>query len=972
MKAIVFSFLLIAADIYSQNQLVNESLASCSLPSNWSLNAETGSYGFSIMKSSLMPQSDATCSIVYQQTNKTDNSPRKFSIATQDYSIFRYQSYRLTYGLRLIRTLNSSTLKLYALSNGSRMLIQSFNADVVQNGVVLVTQSIDIPVNSNVSKLKFEFEYEANGNDNNSLILIDNLLLSGPDNDDCNRAVEIRLDEPCLSGNNIGANFSGPVVNCTGTYTQSLWYKLVSDYTGWVLLKTEAGFNDAINVFQGTCTNLNNLNCFNQDEFGFGGERNYIQLTAGTVYYFRVLRQTNFYGRDDLSNLCFSISKKTPNLPANDLCTASKLVTINTPCLQEVNKQATFDQPTPSLNERSRADVWYQFTPNSTKPLEILSKANFADVITLYKGDCNQLTEVKCEDLGSKLIFSNPIPGTKYFAQVSGYFSTIEGNLCLEVTERSTAKPVNDECNTALSLTLGQNCTTLSNLNSTYSTIKGSCIVYSTPDIWYQFVAPVEREIGLQIQSGFMFNYTLYVGTCSKLTEVVCGLQPDPCQGIIPIRNLTPGQTYFLQISTAAHPVKFNEASLCVKADALSKFQKPNPLSLYLTTECLHGVLGQVHYTANGGVSPYQYYGPSSQEWYLPGQKIEAFIEDANGCRDFETVIIDCNTPVRCKSSNLDILVKTECLKDSIGRQTGQVKLQITGSGGSGAYFIYGTQDGSILNHEDPYQIVLIDSDSCFVIEEGKVYCPPFNCSQSTLKITSDYECIDSLLKARLNLTVSGNLGGISLQGNQNGDLLSTGESFQAIVTDAAGCSATTSGEIICHFDSCVYSKPNLWVNYDCLKDPSGNNTGKALLSVKAGSKVGIMSISGNQDGDTLNHNDIFSVISTDSFGCSLETKGIIQCIPVSSNGLQDDSDMNIFPNPCENEFYLSWKDESFSKASFTLFNNEGKKLFSGQIIPEPGNNHLMKFSSGQLKSSVYYLKIYNDKLSNLLRFVKI
>lgn len=105
MKAIVFSFLLIAADIYSQNQLVNESLASCSLPSNWSLNAVTGSYGFSIMKSSLMPQSDATCSIVYQQTNKTDNSPRKFSIATQDYSIFRYQSYRLTYGLRLIRTL---------------------------------------------------------------------------------------------------------------------------------------------------------------------------------------------------------------------------------------------------------------------------------------------------------------------------------------------------------------------------------------------------------------------------------------------------------------------------------------------------------------------------------------------------------------------------------------------------------------------------------------------------------------------------------------------------------------------------------------------------------------------------------------------------------------------------------------------------------------------------------------------------
>lgn len=972
MKKLILLVTVCISNINAQNLIVSEQFSACALPDKWSLETESGPYSFAVIKSNLMPQADATCTIVYQQTDKNNTAFRKFSISTKAYSLFKYANYKLAFGLRFVKAGASSQLKLYSLIDGSKTLLQTYNNDVVQNGIVLVNQSLDLQVPSNKQTIQFIFEYESNGNDVNTVLLIDNLSLNGPDNDDCSRAVDITLDAACLSGNNTGAVLSGPKVLCEGTYSQALWYKLNSNYTGSIRVQSRAGFNDAISIFEGSCANLTDLQCINTDEYGFGGEDNHFNIEAGKSYYFRIAKQTNYYGRDDLNDLCISVIKENPIYPIPDFCSQSKLLSINNACLVDNNKQARFDNPEPSLNLRSRADVWYHFIPTSSNALEIISNANFADVLTIYRGECNQLTEVQCEHLGNKTSLQNPSANTKYYVQVSGYFSTIEGDLCVEVKEKTNTKPAHDDCMNATAIILGQTCVQAQNVNSQASATKSSCMVYAAPDIWYSFIAPSEKEVALFIQSGFMFNYALYEGPCNKLTEITCGKQPDPCNGHLAIKGLIAGKTYYLQISSIVHPLRVSESSICVKIDPLSQVTPFQSLDLTLSTSCVHGVLGRINYTASGGNLPYQYTGPSTDEFFLPGSKIEAFIEDASGCRDFASLTVQCSPPEKCKNSDLDIQVKTTCLKDSIGRQTGMVTLEFEGKGGSGAYYYYGTTNGSILQHGETYEVVLIDSDSCYIIEEGKINCPPFDCSQSVLRLEADYECIDTLLKARLNLSVSGDLGGYTLSGNQSGELLDQGSTFKTTVTDAAGCSLQISGEIKCQFDSCAYSRPELKVDYTCLTDANGDRTGKAVLKVLASSYAGGLILKGNQDGDTLSNLESYNIHLTDTFGCSLSSTGIIECLPVNTDTETKVNILRLYPNPADKKIVIQTLAANNADLQFTLYNSNGKSFYCQMTKEISQSIQTFVIPVEQLPSGIYYLKAQNKTTSDILRFVKL
>ncbi len=971
MKNIICLLIMSIPFLHAQNFITSEQFAACSLPAQWSLKTEEGTYGFSIIKSSLMPSYDASCSIVYTQGNKSDNSAKKFSISTKEFDLFAYDQYSFSYGLKFTKTNPNSSLKLYAIIDGVSSLMQTFTSDVTQSGVVLITQNLSINTSGSNRKMKFTFEYAADGNDYNSLILIDNLSLYGPDNDDCSRAVAIQLDKPCLAGNNTGAFFTGPPAKCTGTYTQGLWYKFISNYSGFIKINTLAGFNDAVSVYEGTCPSLNDLACFNTDEYGFEGERNYIQVESGKTYYFRVARQYGYYGRDDVGDLCISVQKLDPTPPANDHCANSIPVLINSNCTIQQNISADFTNPVPSLNNKSRADVWYSFKATTTQSLEIISHADFADVLTIYKGNCNQLEEVKCEDLGGKMVLSNPVLNGDYFIQVSGYFSTVEGHLCLEVKTKSPDKPANEDCPTAKAINLNQVCQATSTINSIKSNIKPSCVVYSAPDVWYSFVAPAEKNVALIIESGFLYNWAVYSGTCTSLQEFACGKTPDPCSGFISLTGLVAGKTYYLQIIAAVNPLKASEGALCVRIDELSKTTPYTKLKLQLQVECLHGVLGKVNYLASGGTGQYKYEGPSSNDIFYPGTTAEAFIEDEAGCRDFDKVSIDCSPPAKCKNSTLDITLNSECLVDNIGRQTGEVILHINGKGGSGAYFIYGTQDGAKLKHGDSYQVIIIDSDSCYVIEEGKINCPPFDCSQSKLSATANYVCVDTLLKAILQIDIKGNLGNYNLTGNKTGDLLDQGQHFETVVIDEAGCSSSTSGDITCKFDSCAYSRPNLVVSYHCITDTLGNPTGKAIMNILAESHAGGILISGNQNGDTLNNLDHYTVQFSDAFGCTLSQSGDINCITVANHNVLNTKETNFHPNPANDQLIINIPQNKDTEIELTIFDSAGNLISKQKSNPISKQNTIIlnidKYPSGFL-----YVKMEGKQFFDIIRFIKI
>lgn len=968
MKKIIFFVFVSIQFISAQNQIAYEQFSACSLPTNWNLLIEKGTSGFSIVKSNLFPSSDATCSIVYNQTSSTNGGDKKFSITTKEFDLYAYDQYVLNFGLRFVNTNTNNKLTVYAVIDGNQQVVQTYTKDIIQNGLVVVNQSVSFNSTNSSKKAKFIFEYQTSGIDFNSLVIIDNLSLAGPDNDDCARAVSIELDKNCLSGNSTGAFITGPTAQCTGNFTQGLWYKYQSTFSGKLKIETKASYNDAVSVFEGSCMNLKDLKCFNKDEYGFEGETNYLDVEAGKSYFIRVAKQIGYYGREDIGDLCVGIKKQDPVYPPHDLCDSKKLITINSNCISETNIAAGFDNPVPSLNDKSRADVWYNFRTSSTKDLEIISHADFADVLTVFKGTCTQLVEVKCEDLGGKLLLESPTINTDYFIQVSGYFSSIEGHLCMEVKDHSTIKPTNEDCITSKAILLNTACQTSTTINSLKSTIKPSCVVYNAPDVWYSFVAPVEKSISLDIQAGFLFHYGIYSGNCTNLTEIACGKTPDPCAGPIVINGLEAGKTYYLQILAAVNPLKAIEGDICVRIDELSKATPFIPIDLNLQIDCLHGVLGQVSYTVSGGKGNHTYTGPGANEILYPGTQIEAFVEDESGCRDFVKTSVDCQAPARCKNSTLDLEIVSECLIDQIGRQTGEVILHINGKGGSGAYYLYGTPNGSKLSHGDTYQIIIIDSDSCYVIEEGRINCPPFDCSQSKLSITADYTCVDTLLKAILTISASGNLGTLSLTGNRTGDQLSQGEKYSVQAEDEAGCSVKVEGEIKCNFDSCAYARPNLLVNYECVVDSNGNRSGHAILHVNSTSYAGGIKILGNRDGDTLRHLDSYSVQMVDSFGCSITKSGEIDCLPVSTNGVDNFNGLLLVPNPANDRVTIYFKRQLPKDINYLLFDSNGNLLGKGSL----NSSQNFDLNIKDFPSGVIYIKLLGNSFFDIIRFIKI
>lgn len=90
-------------------------------------------------------------------------------------------------------------------------------------------------------------------------------------------------------------------------------------------------------------------------------------------------------------------------------------------------------------------------------------------------------------------------------------------------------------------------------------------------------------------------------------------------RGSIKISSLSPNTTYLLQIIANSNPIKVNEGDICVRIDESSKSISTNPLSLNLSTECLHGVLTRVNYSTSGGKGNISYVGPSSNELFLMG-----------------------------------------------------------------------------------------------------------------------------------------------------------------------------------------------------------------------------------------------------------------------------------------------------------------------------------------------------------------
>lgn len=941
-----------------------EAFSDCVVPSGWSTKTITGSYGFDLFNNDQSYGFSKGCMLTYKQTDFSNTSRRTFQLISPEFSLATGVNYYLVFNYRFVRPATAALTLSYDGPKGKvNISIPAAND--------FLPYYYPISSVNNLPKIKFTFEYDAVGNDLGNQLYVDDILFIA-DNGDCSRAQNINLDNQTLFGHSMPYTFylSGGQ-SCPGEYQSNIWYKYASDYSGLLEINTTAEYNNNLNVYEGLCNNLIPIQCSNADEFGFAGERIELQVQQGKTYYFKISKKINDFGKDNgIHSIQLKKLTASKPKPINDICSQVQDLVLNQDCLKSNNYNAEIGSKIPSSNTRSRADVWYRFTSNDTRPVQFITSSDFAEVIALYKGSCNNLQELQVEDFGNKLSFT-PAASTVYFIQVSGYFSSIEGNLCAELTQVNSIKPVNDECLGSVAIPLNASCNEVQFYNNNKSSKKPSCVVYHSPDIWYSFIASAEKEVNILIQAGFIYNWAVYEGPCANLSELYCGNSPDPCDGSIRLKGLTAGKTYYLQIMSSTVPLKAGEGKLCVKIEEPSKSTNYEKLRLSLNTECLHGVLTRVkNYSITGGNPNYSYYGPESTDFFRPGEEISAFAEDVNGCRSFVNTEALCKGGSKCKNSNLDLGLTLDCIKDSIGRQNGEVILNYSGLGGSGAYYYYGTNKGIKLKDGDSYQVILIDSDSCFVIESGKVNCPEFTCAQSNLKISATYDCIDTLLKAKLNLKVSDALGSFTISGNQDGDLLNQNDDFTATVLDQAGCSSQALGKVICDFDSCAYARPDLKVEYKCLIDSNGVRNGKAEMIVIGVSKAGGEQFTGNKPGDILFHGDSFKVVMKDAFGCALIREGVVNCVISQINYQNPDKKFYLYPNPANNHIIVYFEINNFKPIYINLINKEGKLISRNKLVPYHEKNEF-KLSLENFNSGIYYVQILEEENTYFLKLIK-
>jgi hypothetical protein len=208
---------------------------------------------------------------------------------------------------------------------------------------------------------------------------------------------------------------------------------------------------------------------------------------------------------------------------------------------------------------------WYTFVGDG-QITTISSTASFDHEMSISSGSCGTLSSIIClDDSGSGGTESHTfttVNGTTYFVYIAHYLSGSTTTGTFTISRSCTpapTPPANDNCNTAIPLTINSSCTygTYTTLGATASTTPSTppapgCASYSGGDVWFSFVVPANGIVTVDTQAGGITDSGMawYTGTCGALTLLECD-DDDSTNGsmsMITRTGLTPGSTIYVRV----------------------------------------------------------------------------------------------------------------------------------------------------------------------------------------------------------------------------------------------------------------------------------------------------------------------------------------------------------------------------------------------------------------------------------------
>jgi hypothetical protein len=649
-------------------------------------------------------------------------------------------------------------------------------------------------------QMRVVFEYD-DGQDWGWWAGFDNIKVTGNGeaNDICTKATTLVTGADCKVADNLTALLEGPNPACTGKASTGLWYTWQADFGGVGRVELFSQYNAVVEVFTGTCDNLQPVLCYNRDEHGFYGEWMHFAAQNAQKYLFRVSNIESGFGARR-GYMCTAVKQATgfPVLPSNDLCANATDLAVNGPCTPGYNYFTEITQ-IPTLNERARADVWYKFTAPAlaaNELLEFTSNANFSDIITLYSGGCSGLNEIASNHYGASLKLPALVTGQTYFVQVAGNFATIEGGLCAQMVRKTANAPTNDLCSSAASVTLGNSCSAGNNEHAGFSGKTPSCVVSVERDVWFKFTAPTSGAVQLNSGASFQHVMAVWSGSCGDLQQVFCAENPTRCEGYKTVGSLTPGQVYFVQIAAQVGITGSNFGDICLKILDGNTAADYTPMSLQVVESCNGNNLATLQVSVAGGALPYTYEGAVNGQTVTSGESYLCIVKDAAGCeRSFYAVTKACDGAVTCALTAGLTAIQPTCPGSSNG------SLQAIVVGGPAPYtYLWSNGSTQELNSGiggGTYSLTVTDAVGCSSIATDTLVNP----AALSAVPTSILQPGQGLSDGAIFLDIAGGSGTYTYAWSRNGVFLVASEDltnaaagdYVLVVTDGNNCTASFS-----------------------------------------------------------------------------------------------------------------------------------------------------------------------------------
>jgi SprB-like repeat protein/type IX secretion system substrate protein len=703
--------------IENSTNIVVENFNSCSMPNGWSSQIQTGDDGwqFGLFNNGNSPSNSMNGScFAYFDDNilGPDSAFSTVLLISPEFSGIEFANYNLDFDLIFRKNAPDDRFSVWVWEGNESHLVHTFTEGVAGPQIDSFEQvRINLsPYRSQTMRVVFSYE---DGQDWGWWAGIDNVKISGYGeiNDLCAHAVDLSTGSNCVNGNNFNALFDGTQPACSENNISGLWYRYVSDFTGILKIETNANFNDVITVYSGDCAAPTELTCTNRDEFGFLGESLYMNVSDGTEYLVRVSGVDKTFGLPH-GHFCISVEEVPayPNPPINDDCSSAIIVQIGSSCVEGNNLNANFNGPEPTLNLKSRADIWYVFQATTSEEIEVLTNADFADVITIYSGNCGALVEVATNEFGQSLKTEGLTVGQNYFIQIAGYFATLEGNICLSVEVVSPTIADNDLCANATMIIVDGGCVEGGNIAADFDGPNPSCTVFNDANIWYQFVAPASGGVKINTGTDFVHSVAIYSGDCLDLTEILCMDNPTRCDGFFDVNGLVAGDTFFMQIASALNPFGFLEGNLCVEILDINSTADFEPLTLIVEIECFDVGYGHLLITASGGVGDYTFLGNTELDTFSTGEEYLIVLMDENDCEVSSIGIFECGEIPCVLNTNLSSS-DVSCFDEDNGEAfidvlDGSAPYSYTWSNGANTSFVNGLSPGV-------YTVIVQDATGC-------------------------------------------------------------------------------------------------------------------------------------------------------------------------------------------------------------------------------------------------------------------